>query len=384
MTSLFHKSKVDSCKMPAMPLIISSLIFIFLSSQAWSFYTNPNHPAAEQLTAGKEVVQVYTSGANTWVYMCYLPAAYDAQPSRKWPMIIFQPCMSGTDGSWGALQGGNNCSGLSGYLYAKDTVHTIYSYQLHAIADSFIVVTPWQNTELNTCHTNIDALYRQYYPTFLSHVYSTVRADTMRIHVMGECWGASVAYKWVSLYPNVPASISFWEINDPTNGCCDTTTACQLKNIPARFVHSDKDPYNPWQNAKLVADAITHCGNTNVTWFLEANAPHETWMYSAHSDKDTALYRWILAQKKTLSTSSVNPEKHLQNDNVKEFSNNIESLIASISENDRIEIVSLHGQVISKGSKSEVVHALASMNRWIRLIRINHNSESINRMVISK
>jgi predicted peptidase len=346
-------------KLAGLSLTLAAIAIAVLASQAWSFSTNPNHPATEQLAAGKEVVQVFTSGTNTWVYMCYLPYAYDSQPTKKWPMIIFQPCMSGTDGSWGALQGGNNCSGLSGYLYAKDTVHTIYSYQLRAIADSFIVVTPWQSTQFNTCHTNIDALYREYYPTFFSHVYSTVRADTMRIHVMGECWGASVAYKWASLYPNVPASMSLWEINDPTNGCCDTTTACLLKNIPMRFIHSDKDPYNPWQNAKLVADAITHCGNTNVTWYLEANAPHETWMYSAHSDKDTALYRWMLAQKKTNSTS-VSPRL-----------NDVTGIGfgMGISGNGRFEVIDLQGQVVMNVDKSELRRLLPRTSQGVYLIR---------------
>ena len=61
---------------------------------------------------GKEVVQVYTSGTNRWVYMCYLPYAYDSQPARKWPMIIFQPCMSATDGSWSPMQGGIIAAGF--------------------------------------------------------------------------------------------------------------------------------------------------------------------------------------------------------------------------------------------------------------------------------
>jgi hypothetical protein len=359
---------------------LAALLFAVLPTQGWSFTTNAGYPAAGTLTAGKQVVQVYTSGANTWVYLCYLPYAYDSQPTRKWPVILWQPCMSGTDGGGGGfanMQGGNNCSGISGMMSTPE--------KYHYISDSFIVVTPWQYwPDFHTCHpaSQIDPNYKAYYPPFFSHIFSTARADSDRVHMLGACLGSAFIYKLVTLFPSIPASLTTWESDDPTNGCSDSTKVCLFKNIPMNVIHGDQDTYSPWQHAKSLFDLIVKCGNTKANWYLSAGAPHESWMYGKYNDQDTALYTWMLAQKRTPSTVGVNPAN--RNSDSKGLTMINLTTGAGISAGDRLEILDLHGQVVSRGSRSVINQASPRLSGGVHLVRITHGNETVLRMAVIK
>jgi hypothetical protein len=284
----------DSLRSSLEKVILTASFLAVLYSPAWSFKTNPTHPAAGTLTAGQQVVQVFSANGYTWVYLCYLPFAYDNQPTKQWPMIIYQACQGAlSDGAFNNVYSGN-CSGMSGLLQTPQNYHVF--------SDSFVIVTPWIGSEFSPEYKGNDSLFQQYYPPFVSHLAGTVRIDTMRINVMGFCEGANIAMKMVSIFPKLPASLSIWGLwLDPANpNDPDTTKFGLLKNIPMNFTHGAQDFGNAWQNAKRVVDGLTRAGNPDVHWRLDPNAPHEVWQWSSvHLNvTDTLWYPWMLAQRK--------------------------------------------------------------------------------------
>jgi predicted peptidase len=328
----------------AKTMMLSAFAFMVFSIHSLAFTVNSNHPAAGQLTAGKQVVQVYTSGNNTWVYLCYLPFSYESQPSRKWPMILHQPCLDGTaDLGFGNLLG-SNCSSLSGYLQTPELYHFL--------SDSFIVVTPWQfEKDFKPCLSaaQVDPNYQAYYPPLFAHLFSTIRIDTLRISMMGACWGAGLIYKLVSLYPGLPSGLVLWALNEQTFSCCDISKACAFKNVPMTVIHGFDDAPCPWQNAKAVVDAITGCGNSNCTWYLEGGIRHECWINGPHNDKDTALYSWLLKQKNSTIPTVVRNQPYHSDVGAGDISLSSSISIDMKSGIVAIKAVNLHGQVLLKG-----------------------------------
>jgi hypothetical protein len=260
----------------------------------------------------------------------------------------------------------------------------------HFVSDSFIVVTPWQGiNDFHPCHpaSQVDSSYRRYYPPLFAHLFSTIRIDTTRVCMFGECWGGALVYKLASLYPDIPSSLMLWTINMPAYGCCDTTKACVLKNIPLNIVHGDKDTYDPWQNGKAVYDAISRCGGNNAHWYLAAGTSHESWMWGPYNDQDTMWYRWTLAQRKGAMSTSVVAEPRLTSPKNPATGNQISSgrsPRAWISDNDEVEVLDLRGHVLSRGTGNLMRAVVPRLIHGIRVVRIAHGNESVLRMATGK
>jgi predicted peptidase len=321
-------------------------IVTMLSTQALAFAPPSDHPPAEPLTAGKQVVQTIEQGGNSWLYLICLPPGYDAEPQRQWPCIIYFGVMGATYESYVGFDGLFGY-GLSKYLQDPSTC----TY----VSDSFVVVTPWLTSDLNPCWTNPENIptYNAFFPPLFDHLQSTVRIDPNRIHTTGYCFGGAVSYKYVALYPEFPASMLVWTVNDNWASCVNVSKACQFKDIPMQFFHNATDDLIPWESCKLVADAIIDCGNTQVIWNLSPTGRHESW--ENDRDKDPALYEWMLAQVKSSSTAAAPARGRI--------TGSTSFLGSAVSADDRIEVVALNGQIrrSARGSGTTVSQMLPDL-----------------------
>jgi len=380
MKNISQKKQENVVKIFMSTMVLSGMMLIFSYCPAWSFYYNPNHSPVTPLTAGKQVFQTWTSGANTWEYLVWLPWDYGKDPNKKWPMILFTAAAGATSKNASSEQVlYKGWSGPSMYL------QTGYEYDPHNfpyISNNFIFVTLWISfDDFQPCwsQTQTDPNYKAYFPPLLQHMFATTSVDSNRVHFWGECGGSSVMYRAAWMFPQYPASMVLWTLNDPTNGCCDTTKACLLKNIPMKIIHGIKDPYCPWVRAELVANKIKACGNTQCE-FIKNDAGHESWFFaSSYTDKDSTLYKWALQQVKTASTA-VRPELNHQNSAMSH--NGLLDFALSI--NDRIEVIDLRGQVVSIGNGPALSRMLPKMGRGIHMLRVSGKNASAVRIMTAK
>jgi hypothetical protein len=383
------KGTENAWGMAAIPF--GAFLLLFCSS-AWPFGAPPaNTPPAEPLEAGKQVWQRYQNGANTWAYLVWLPYDYDKDVNRKWPMIYFESCVSMNAG-YGSFFSGN-CSSITGYLGNSPDDY-------HFIADSFVVVTGYNWVDdfqmcPNPYTTAKDANYRAFYPPLFAHLQSSIRVDPARINVAAICCGTMHVMRFVMLNLFSPASMVLWEINDPSNGCTDTTKLDAFKNIPMYIMHGKNDQYIPSIRSKFIADKITACGNPNVTWIL-SNTGHESWFgegswpdgvyKNTYGDRDTMYYTWMLAQRTPAPTPAAAPSADRQ-DRANSDAGQLTTagqLASSVSPTDRIEILDLHGKLLVSASGSQIGLMLPQLSRGVHLARLPGQSGSVVRVMVAK
>jgi hypothetical protein len=90
----------------------------------------------------------------------------------------------------------------------------------------------------------------------------------------------------------------------------------------------------------------------------------------------------MLAQKKAPSTVGVNPEHH--GNDIKGLTMTDQASGFGISGSDRIEILDLRGQVLSRGNKAAINQATPRMGNGVHMVRIVRGSESVLRMAVTR
>jgi pimeloyl-ACP methyl ester carboxylesterase len=233
--------------------------------------TSPNDPPA----VGRN--DVFARDADWWFglrqrlglaqkyrYLVDLPRGYDADPGRRWPLILY-------------LHGGNEKgddlqlvrqSGLAGAV-AKGR-------QLPAIVIS--PQCPWyENWDLRVLSQLLDELSIKY------------RVDPDHIYLTGVSMGADTIWALAQAHPERFAALV------PIAGGGDPTDAARIKDIPTWAFHGLKDDVVPLSATTDMVDAMRQAGgHPHLTLF--PNAGHgDSWGLSYATD---ALYPWLLAQKR--------------------------------------------------------------------------------------
>lgn len=196
-----------------------------------------------------------------YAYQLYVPAGYDADRDRRWPVIVF-------------LHG----SGERGGDVAKVKVHGIPKVVERPDEHPYIAVSPLLPADEDWDIAKLDAI--------LDHVLAKYRADAARIYLTGLSRGGRASWRWAAAEPARFAALA------PVSGGGDPSQACRLKRLPIWAFHGDRDDVvTPWGTFAMV-EAIRSCGGRpRLTIYPDTG--HDAW--TATYD-DPAFYAWLLAQ----------------------------------------------------------------------------------------
>lgn len=224
--------------------------------------------AAESRQTPKQITVIVPVGIR---YLEALPAGYDEDVKKRWPLVIF-------------LHG----AGERGDDLKKVAKHGPPKLVEEGKAFPFILVSPqcpeWQWWDLAALDIWLDELVRNY------------RVDTDRIYLTGMSMGGFVTWSWAQRVPGRFAAIV------PVCGGGDPALAGKLKDLPVWAFHGAKDKVVVLaKTEEMIAGIQAAGGEPRVTIYPEAG--HDAWTEAYATDE---LYAWMLAQKR-VTTGAVKP-----------------------------------------------------------------------------
>jgi pimeloyl-ACP methyl ester carboxylesterase len=196
-------------------------------------------------------------------FLVDLPRGYDADPARRWPLILF---LHHADASGSDLNLVRNCA-LAGLIQRGKEVPAI------VISPQRPAAQPWSMPAL--FHL-IDTMAARY------------RVDPDRIYLTGVSAGGDLTWDLALVHPERFAAIV------PMSGESDPRDAAQLRNVPVWAFQGGKDPYvPPIMAAEMVAAVRQAGGHAHLTFYPDAG--HDCWDQAYSTD---ALWTWLFAQKR--------------------------------------------------------------------------------------
>lgn len=249
----------DADVSPALPILLAGLS-----------ETSPDDPPAVERT------NVIARDADWWAglrqrlglpqeydYLADLPKDYDADPGKRWPLILF-------------LHGGNQHGHNLQLVREIGLPHLLaQGKQIPAIVIS--PQCPWGE---------------QWRTQVLSHLLDEVcakyRVDSDRIYLTGLSMGGDGTWEMALAHPERFAAIV------PIAGEGDFADAVRIKDIPTWTFQGQKDDIVPPSETIGMVDAIRQAGgHPHLTLFPSVG--HDAWNEAYDMD---ALYTWLLAQKR--------------------------------------------------------------------------------------
>ncbi len=197
-------------------------------------------------------------------YLLFLPEGYNADTSKKWPLIMF-------------LHG----AGERGSDLAKVKVHGPPKIVEKKKDFPFVVVSP-------QCPAN------EWWDPFkltalLDNVMATYRVDPARVYLTGLSMGGFGTWELASRIPNRFAAIA-----PICGGGNPTLAAFRLKDMPAWVFHGDADSVVPVKLSDDMVEAMKKAGN-EVKYTRYPGVNHDSWTQSYENEE---LYKWFLAHER--------------------------------------------------------------------------------------
>jgi predicted esterase len=199
----------------------------------------------------------------TYKYLIDLPQGYDADPNKRWPLILF---LHGS-GERGSDLGQVRTAGLAGAIAR--------GRQLPAI-----VVSP-------QCPAN-ESWSEQVLSHLLDEVEANHRVDPDRVYVTGTSAGGDETWDFALAHPERLAAIV------PMSGETDPADAARLQHLPVWDFHGAKDDNCPAIQSIRMVEAIRRAGgHPHLTLYPDEG--HQCWNRAYATE---GLYTWLLAQKR--------------------------------------------------------------------------------------
>jgi poly(3-hydroxybutyrate) depolymerase len=196
-------------------------------------------------------------------YLVYLPAGYNAEAGKKWPVMFY---LHGAGLKDRSIEGLRN--------------DYIPWHLDHDKALPFIVVSP-------VCRTNgWDVTILNF---LLEDVISKFKVDEDRIFVTGHSMGGFGTWDWAIEDPGRFAAIA------PVSGCSnsrDSISAWKLRNLPIWVFHGETDNIvGIGCNTEMVNELKKF--STKVKFTVYPNRGHDTWEQTYTNDE---LFSWMAEQ----------------------------------------------------------------------------------------
>jgi predicted peptidase len=245
--------------------LLSLLAFLALS--ILPLPSRAESPAAGKQVAASTTVTVISDDAKkdvTLRYWIYLPSDYDANPSEKWPLVLF-------------LHG----SGERGDEIEKVKIHGPPKLVGQGKEFPFVLVSPqcpvgsrWNAEELDQLVDELTELFR---------------VDGQRLYVTGLSMGGSGTWSLISAQPGKFAAAM------PLCGRGDLEAAEKIAKTPIWVLVGDKDRAETVQNCRDMAAALSQAGGeTKLTVYPDL--PHDCWTVTYDNPE---VYAWLLSHRRT-------------------------------------------------------------------------------------
>ncbi len=225
--------------------------------------------AAQNVMPGQQVEQVFTADDSAEVpYLLYLPADYDPQEDRKWPLHLF---LHGRGESHGPL----------------DLVTTWGPPRMAARGDDlpFLLVSPqcpaddeWKSPVQQTRVIHL-----------LDMISSRYAVDPDRVVLSGLSMGGFGSWRLAADHAERFAAVV------PICGGGDPQDAEQLKSLPIWVWHGDRDDVIPITESQSMVDAIRAAGGTDIRFTTLEHVGHNSWSAAYGSPE---LFQWLSRQQR--------------------------------------------------------------------------------------
>ncbi|HEY1084170.1 MAG TPA: dienelactone hydrolase family protein [Prosthecobacter sp.] len=198
-------------------------------------------------------------------YLLSLPDGYEADSSKKWPLLVFLH---------GAGERGNNLELLKKHGPPK----------LIAAGKKFeaIVVCPQVPLKNIWNEHGVKAL--------TDEIVRSYRVDTSRLYLTGISMGGFGTWDTALAYPDTYAAIA------PICGGAGVgfVMADRIKDLPCWIFHGDKDPAVSVDFSKKIYDALKKAGS-KAKLTLYPGVAHDSWTQTYDNPE---FWDWLFAQKK--------------------------------------------------------------------------------------
>jgi predicted peptidase len=214
-----------------------------------------------------EVLERPSARLSHLAYLRYLPPGYDADPARRWPLVLF-------------LHG------------AGERGHDLDAVKRHGLARAleedpterfpFVAISPqcppgtWWTGHLEA----LDAL--------LEHATRRHRIDPDRVYVTGLSMGGYGTWALAIAFPTRFAAVV------PVCGGGEPERAYRIAHLPAWVFHGALDDIVPLSESEAMVEALRRAGGA-PRFTVYPDGGHDSWTATFANPE---LYRWLLAQRR--------------------------------------------------------------------------------------
>lgn len=219
----------------------------------------------------------------------YKPTDYSANPTTKYPLIIFMH---------GIGERGNGTTQLSRvagnaipkYINAGHKMRFFWNGKW----ETFLVLSPQLSDQLGS--------WQPYYvEEMVKYAKNNLRIDTNRIIVTGLSLGGGGVWKYFLNTSNATNVAALGAIC-PT---CENVSWCNMNNIPLWAFHATNDGTIPYTCTNGVVNAIKNCAGNIVKPYLTlfSSGGHFIWdaaYDTTYNTQNPNIFEWFLGQNKSL------------------------------------------------------------------------------------
>lgn len=203
--------------------------------------------------------------ADTLRYLVHLPDDYDADPDRRWPLVLF-------------LHG----AGERGFDLDLAATHGPPRLADDGQEFPFILVTP-QCGESSQWVTELSTL-----SVLLDDVVAAHRVDPDRVSVTGLSMGGFGTWSLAVRYPDRFAALA------PICGGLWMQSAAPIRDLPVWAFHGDADDVVPFSATEEIVTELRSL-DADVEFTRYAGVGHDSW---TETYANPALYDWLLSHRR--------------------------------------------------------------------------------------
>ena len=201
--------------------------------------------------------------APAYKFIVDLPAGYEADPAKRWPLVVFL--------HHGGAGGNDLATVRNGAL--MDLIGHGREVPAVVVAPQCPAAQSWSVPVLDHL---LDSLEKRY------------RTDPDRVYLTGVSAGGDTTWDWSILHPGRFAALV------PMSGESEPRDAWRLRGVPVWGFQGAKDEIVPPAQMQAMVDAVRQAGGrAHLTMF--PNAGHDCWDMAYSND---ALWTWLFAQRR--------------------------------------------------------------------------------------